>query len=386
MDFSLNDEQQAVAEAARGVMEGLSTPDRVDAVERSTDRMDRRLWSALADADLLGTAVPEDLGGNGHGMVELALVLEAQGRVVAPVPLWSTLVLGTLPVAEFGSDRLRRELLPRVTSGEAVLTAALADVAGDLLLGRPGRSRVTAKQEGDCLVLDGTATAVPWAHVASHVLVPATTDDGAVVAVLDPRAAGITVERAETTNREIHPHLHLEGVRVPTEDLLAGGDPAEGSRVVTWMLERARTGLAAIQVGVVESALSQTVDYLNGREQFGRPLSTFQATLLRVADTAIDTEAIRVTLLQAAWCLDNGRRSALPVGVCAWFASEAGQRAVHATQHLHGGIGADTSYPIHRYFLWGKQIELLLGTSSALLADLGHRVAGEVRAGRMGPS
>jgi acyl-CoA dehydrogenase len=131
----------------------------------------------------------------------------------------------------------------------------------------------------------------------------------------------------------------------------------------------------------VEAAVTQTAAYLNTREQFGRPLSTFQGTMLRTADAAIDTESIRVTLWQAAWRLDNGLDADRAVTVASWFASEAGQRAVFATQHLHGGMGADIGYPIHRYFLWGKQIELLLGSPSAQLARLGRQVVDGLRSG-----
>jgi 3-oxocholest-4-en-26-oyl-CoA dehydrogenase beta subunit len=193
------------------------------------------------------------------------------------------------------------------------------------------------------------------------------------------------VERAATTNREIHPHLHLDGVEVATESLLAGGDPARGTEVISFLLARARTGLCALQVGVTEAAVAQTAEYLNTREQFGRPLSTFQGTMLRAADAAIDTEAIRVTMWQAAWRLDHGLDAELAVGVASWFAAEAGQRAVHATQHLHGGMGADISYPIHRYFLWGKQIELLLGSPSGQLAKLGGQLVAGLQAGRPVP-
>jgi len=203
-----------------------------------------------------------------------------------------------------------------------------------------------------------------------------------VVAAVDPGQQGVTVERAVTTNRGIHPHLHLEGVTVADDRLLAGGDPTRGHEVVLWMLNRAQTGLCAIQVGVTEAAVSQTAAYLNDREQFGRPLSTFQGTMLRAADAAIDTESIRVTMWQAAWRLDHGLDAELAVSVASWFAAEAGQRVVLATQHLHGGMGADISYPIHRYFLWGKQIELMLGPPSAQLARLGGQVVGELRAGR----
>ncbi len=385
MDFTFNEEQRAVQQAADGLFAGLVTPDRVQVVESGDDRFDRELWVELAKADLLGLAVPEAFGGAGYGLVEVGLVLEAQGRTVAPVPLLPTLVLGAMPIAEFGSGPLKAALLPGVASGANVLSAALADVAADIAMGGPGRPAVSARAVDGALTLSGTALAVPFAHVADRVLVPASVDgdpDGIVVAAIDPRAAGVSIERAVTTNREIHPHLHIDGVTVGPDDLLVAGDPSRGRPVLNWMLPRAWTALCAIQVGVTEAAVAQTAEYLNTREQFGRPLSTFQGTMLRTADAAIDTESIRVTMWQAAWRLDNGLDADLAVSVASWFAAEAGQRAVFATQHLHGGIGADISYPIHRYFLWGKQNELMLGAPSAHLARLGHQVVDALRAGR----
>jgi alkylation response protein AidB-like acyl-CoA dehydrogenase len=386
VDFTFNEEQRAVQEAVEGIFSGLVTPDRVQQVEATEERFDRALWAELAKADLLGLSIPEAFGGGGYGLVELALVLEGQGRSVAPVPLWATAALGAMPVAEFGSAAAREAVLPGVAAGEVVLTAALTDVAGDIAMGGSGRPSVSAKPVGAGTVLSGTAFAVPAAHVADRVLVPAALDEGVVVALIDPKAEGVTLERAETTNREVHPHLRLDGVEVAADDLLAGGDPARGGEVVTWMLERAWTGLCALQVGVTEAAVAQTAAYLNTRQQFGRPLSTFQGTMLRAADAAIDTESIRVTMWQAAWRLDNGLDAALAVNVASWFAAEAGQRAVFSTQHLHGGMGADISYPIHRYFLWGKQIELMLGPPSAQLARLGRQVTDELRSGREVPA
>jgi acyl-CoA dehydrogenase len=177
-----------------------------------------------------------------------------------------------------------------------------------------------------------------------------------------------------TTNREIHPHLHVSDVAAGADEVLAGPGPA-GRAALDALLVAATVGLCALQVGVCESALHQTATYLNNRHQFGRPLSTFQATLLRAADAAIDIEAMRVTWQNAAWRFDTGRDAAEAAHVAKWQASERGQRAVHATQHLHGGMGADITYPIHRYFLWGKQVELMLGGASAQLARLGAQIA-----------
>ncbi len=380
MDFLFNDAQSAVAEAAEGILDGQATPERIQKIEASDDRFDRELWAQLAEADLLGICVPETAGGAGYGMVEAAILLEAQGRVVAPLPLWATVVLGGMPLAAFGTEAAQSSLLAGVARGEVVLSAALTEVIADLATGGSGRPTVTAIRGPGGALLSGTAIAVPFAHVADAVLVPAALPDGSVViGAIDPRAATVSLERAVTTNREVHPHLHLDGVAVPTDRLLAGGEREPSQMALRWMVERAWTGLCALQVGVCESAVAQTAAYLNGRQQFGRPLSTFQGTMLRVADAAIDTEAVRVTMWEAAWRLDHGLDAERAVSVAAWFAGDAGQRVVHATQHLHGGIGADIAYPIHRYFLWGKQLELMLGSPSAHLARLGRQVTDAAR-------
>ncbi len=370
MDFALSDEQLAVSEAATGLFSGLVDPARVAAVEQSDERVDRALWQALADADLLGLAVPEPDGGAGYGLMELCLLLEAQGRAVAPVPLWATLVLGALPIAHFGSEAQRTRWLPGVVAGEEILTAALNGCAFS-----PTSSpavRATARDGG--WTLEGSELAVPQAHLAARIVVPARGEDGGVLlALVDPRAVGVALERAVTTNREIHPHLHLTGAVVGPEDVLVG--PDLGRVALDFLLVAAIIGLCALQVGVCEAALTQTAVYLNTRHQFGRPLSTFQATMLRAADAAIDIEAMRVTAQNAAWRFDTGRDAADAARVAKWQAAERGQRTVHATQHLHGGLGADITFPIHRYFLWGKQIELMLGGASAQLARLGAEIA-----------
>jgi 3-oxocholest-4-en-26-oyl-CoA dehydrogenase beta subunit len=374
MDFAFTDEQLAVAETANGLFGGLVDPARVAATEQSDDRVDRDLWQALAGADLLGLAVPESDGGGGYGLLEVCLLLQAQGNAVAPVPLWATLVLGALPLAKFGSPAQRARWLPGVVSGDTFLTAALTGSANSPTSTPP----VWAEASGDGWVLEGTELAVPQAHLADRILVPASTGDGVVLVLVDPHADGVTLERTVTTNREIHPHLHLDGVRVEADDVLAA--PHAGRAVLSDLLIVATIGLCALQVGVCESALKQTATYLNNRQQFGRPLSTFQGTMLRAADAAIDIEAMRVTWENAAWRYDTGRDSAEAARVAKWQASERGQRAVHATQHLHGGMGADITYPIHRYFLWGKQIELLLGGPSAQLSKLGAAIAAQALA------
>jgi len=381
VNFSLSPEQVAVSESAAAVFSGMAGAERVAEVEQSGDRVDDRLWAELAKAELLGLVVPEAHGGAGLGLTEACLVLEQQGRHVAPVPLWATTVLGALTLSRFGSPAQQAELLPAVADGSLRLSAALTEVASDAKR-RP--SAVATREADGGWRLSGFLQAVPQAHVAGRVLVPAHCPSLAgeagevMVAVVDPAAPGVTRTPAETTDHQIHPHLGLHDVRVGPGDVLA---PSEsGAAVVAFMVASAVTGLCALQLGVAEEALAKAAAYTNQRHQFGRPRSAFQGTMLRAADAYIDTEAIRVTTWQAAWRLDTGRPAAEAVAVAKWWASEAGQRVVHTTQHLHGGLGADVSYPIHRFFLWGKQIELMLEGPAAQLARLGDLVAEELLA------
>jgi 3-oxocholest-4-en-26-oyl-CoA dehydrogenase beta subunit len=373
MDFGFDEAQQAVSQSAAGVFGGLATDERAAEIERTDDRFDDRLWAELARANLLGLAVPESDGGSGLGLTEVCLVLEQQGRTVAPVPLWATLVLGAMPIAKWGTADQRSRWLPGVVSGEVRLSAALAEVGA-----REGSSPpISAVRDGESWLLSGTAFAVPQAHLAERVIVPAHAREGLLLALVDPKGVGAALQRAVTTDRQVHPHLQLDNVRVEPADVLAS--PGETDAVLAGMLELARTGLGAIALGVAEEAISRTAVYLNERHQFGKPLSTFQGAKMRAADAWIDTEAIRVTLWEAAWRIDTGRSASEAVAVAKWWASEAGQRVVHATQHLHGGMGADIEYPIHRFFLWGKQIELMLGTPPAELEALGDLLATELK-------
>ena len=275
------------------------------AVEATEERIDRELWAALAAADLLGLAVPGRRGWAGLGLTELCLLLEAQGAVVAPVPLWATLVLGALPIARFGPPNSGPGGSPAWRPARCSSRAALAGTAGACRA--PGGAGPAAPGRG--WRLEGTELAVPQAHLAARVLVPARTpDDGVVLALVDPAAEGVALERAVTTNREIHPHLHLDAGPVGPTSVVAG--PDGGRRGPGGPLQAAWTGLCALQVGVSGSALRQTAAYLNERHQFGRPLSAFQGAMLRAADAAIDLEAMPVTLWQAAWRLDTGRPAA----------------------------------------------------------------------------
>lgn len=378
MNFDFSESQEAVAALAEQVFSGSAGVDRVTEVERTPERFDRELWAELAASDLLGMAIGEEYGGLGLGMIETALVLREQGRRVAPVPLWPTLVLGAMPIAEFGTPALRDRWLAPVISGQAVLTGAFSEWGAD-----DARSpSVTAARRADGnWELNGSKPAVPAAGVADAAAVPVRVvgdgDDGNLaVFVVDLDADGVEVALSETTNREFHGELILRSVTVGDDAMLDGAD---GRSIVEWTLVRAQVAVAAVVLGCCEEATAMAAAYTSEREQFGRPLSTNQGVAMRAADCYIDNDCMRVTLLQAAWLIDEGRSAAEiadAAAVAKWWSADAGQRVVHATQHLHGGMGADVDYPVHRYFLWVKQLENTFGGGSRQLAAIGRALAG----------
>ncbi len=373
MDFSFSEEQEAIRGLAQQILEAEVTPERLKEVGAGTERFDRRTWEELAKANLLGLSLPADAGGSGLGFVETCLLLEQVGRTVALVPVLPTVVLGALPIAEFGTAEQRRAWLPGVVSGATVLTAGLVEV------GAPAERPVTkARRAPDGgWVLDGEKICVPFAAVAEAILVPATTGDAGEVGVfiVRPGSTGVSLDALETTSGQPESRLTLSGVTVVDGDVL--GDPRRGAAIVDWVLARATAAMCVTAIGVCAGALRLTADYTKTRVQFDKPIATFQAVGQRAADAYIDTEAVRLTAWQAAWRLAEGRPAAAEIAIAKFWAAEGGQRVVHAAQHLHGGMGVARDYPLHRYFLWAKQLELTLGGSTAQLLRLGAMMVDE---------
>jgi alkylation response protein AidB-like acyl-CoA dehydrogenase len=364
MDFTFTPEQQALGELAGRILADHATSARLRAVETDPDWFDRAAWADLARARLLGVALPEAVGGSGLGFLELCLVLEQVGRTVAPVPAWAALVLGAAPLAAFG-DASTHDLLRRLAAGDAIVTAALVEPAGD-----PTQPATTATRDGGEWRLDGVKTCVPALHLAARVLVPARTRDGVAVFVVDSSGPGVQRARQVATTRE--PLWQVELAGAPATPL---GDPAHGGAILDWLLPRALVGLCAEQLGVVDRALRMTAEYTTSRQQFDRPVASFQAVHQRAADAWIDVEAIRLTTWQAAWRLADGLPAATEAAIAKFWAAEGGHRVAYAAQHLHGGIGVDVDYPLHRHYLWAKQLELTLGGATAQLAKLGSQLA-----------
>jgi alkylation response protein AidB-like acyl-CoA dehydrogenase len=370
MDFTFDDVQRDLRDLARKILDEQVTTERLLELEDAGEPFDRRVWAQFADANLLGIPLPEASGGSGYGLMELCVLLEEVGRHVAPLPLLATLGLGALPIAELGTDEQRARYLPGVIAGTSILTAALQE-AGHA---DPLQPTTVARRDGTSWRLDGEKLAVPYATLADAVIVPATTgEETAGLFIVSTDADGLSAERATATNREPQGQLVLSGAKVAERDVL--GDPTSGTTTVDWLHQRATACYCATAVGVFERALRITAGYLSERKQFDRPIATFQGATLRAADAYIDTEAIRVTSWSAIWRLADGREARDELAIAKFWVADGGQRVAHACQHLHGGMGATTDYPIHRYFKWAKLLEHTLGGATRQLLRLGDSIA-----------
>jgi alkylation response protein AidB-like acyl-CoA dehydrogenase len=330
----VSSEHEALVGLAADIFRGRTSNEQLAKVETSDLRADQELWRELADAGLLGIAVPEEHGGAGLGLTEICLLLEQQGRFMAPVPLWETLV-AALAVTLGGTPDQRQRWLPAVAAGTATLSLA-ASLDGAPQVGcRDG-------------VLDGTALVpgLPGALVVAS-------QDGVFLATMPPGTPVVT------TNHALAHDVSLTGIA------------AERLEVdVEWLLDAARLGLAAQQLGLADAGVREAAQHLSGREQFGRPLATFQATSQQLGDAYCEVQAMRATLGQAVWALGNGP-ARKEVDVATWWATDAAERIQHTVQHLHGGLGADITYPVHRRLLWTMRNNALLGGPSRQLVRLG---------------
>ncbi len=363
MEFELQDDHVEVRDLAAKIFSDLAGLDRVVEVETHEAGFDRTLYGVLAGSGMLGIAVPEAAGGAGLGLLGLVALLEQQGKRLAAVPLWSVVAGAALPIAEFATEEQAGRWLPGLLEGTSIITGAFDAPPGE-------RAALRGRLQGDDLVVSGEILHVPAGGVADAVVVPVALEDGRVrVAVVPTSASGLSLAPISVTSHENAATAIFSDVVVSGSDLL----PADGAQVVDWTRGRIRIALAAIQVGVCAEALRITAEYTSQRVQFGRAISTNQAVSNRAADCYLDTEAVRLTTYKAAWLVDSGAEYAAHSAslVAKWWAATGGLRVVLSGQHLHGGIGADITYPIHRYFLWGRQIACYLGGAEAVAAELG---------------
>ena len=373
MDFTQNEGERDLAALSRSILTGRLTPERLRAAE--ADGFDPALWADLASAGVLAAALPEPLGGAGLGLLAQCAVLTEIGRAVAPVPYLASIVLGAGALARFGTPDQQGRWAAPAGRGELILTAALAEEDGDDPR-VPSASAEPVKGDGEVggeWLLSGAKTTVFAAPLAALILVPAATPLGVTVFLVAPGDEGVTVERQQVTGGGSAGRVTLAGVRLPAGRVL--GSPASGLEIADWLVARGTVGLCALQLGVVERALELTSEYAKNRVQFGKPIGSFQAVAQRLADAYIDVEAVRLTMWQAAWRLSAGLPCDTEIATAKFWAADAGHRVAHTAVHVHGGVGIDLDYPLHRYFTAAKRCEFALGGATAQLRHIGAALA-----------
>ena len=375
MNFTQNESQRELAVLSRRILTDRLTPERLAAAEAGGDRFDPALWASLAGAGILAAGLPESVGGAGLGLLEQCSVLTELGRAVAPVPYLASIVLGASALARFGTADQQRRWAAPAGRGELILTAALPEEDGDDPR-VPSASAEPVKGDGEAgggWLLSGVKTAVFAAPLAALLLVPAATAGGAAVFLVAPGDAGVTVERQQVTGGGSAGRVTLRGARLGDDRVL--GSTATGPDITEWLVAHGTVGLCALQLGVVERALELTSAYARDRVQFGRPIGSFQAVTQRLADAYIDVEAVRLTMWQAAWKLAAGLPGGTEVATAKFWAADAGHRVAHTAVHVHGGVGIDMDYPLHRYFTAAKRAEFALGGATSQLRRIGAALA-----------
>ncbi len=355
----------AIRQLAQQIFAAEVTPTRQAELDAAEYRFDAKLWQTLADAGLLGIAIPEEFGGMGLGFLELCALTEEVGRAVAPVPVVPVLAGAALAISECGTAAQKQRYLPEIAAGRALFTVALQES----LSGFTDRPQTSAVRVAGGFSLLGRKVAVPLADRAQRILVNATLEDGIALFLLDPSAHGVVLEPQVSTTREPWFLLSMQDALVPAADCLVS-EMASGR-----VIERLVAACCVMQAGVVDVMLEMTARYASTREQFGVPVGSFQAVQHRAADGFIDRLCLQQTAWQAASLLAAGKEASTELLIAKVWAGDAGHRMSYAAQHLHGGAGIDRAYPLWRYCLWARQLEMVFGPSTAQLAVLGRKIA-----------
>jgi alkylation response protein AidB-like acyl-CoA dehydrogenase len=380
VDFALSAEQELLKKEARHFLETECPKSMVKKLEASELGYSPEMWKKMADLGWLGLILPETYGGVGGSLLDLAVMVEEVGRATAPTPIFSTMVMGVLPILEAGNEQQKKHLLPRVANGEVLLTMALAEPEADY---QPQYLSTHATHHKDGVFsITGTKLFVQNAHTANYLLVVARTGkvnaagDGISIFIIDSDTSGVASTPLITIAADKQFEVTLDKVPCSNNDVLGGLN--KGWPIVESTLRKATALQCVEMVGVAHKALELTAGYAATRIQFARPIGSFQAVQHRLADMLTDVESARWLSYQAVWRLDKGLPAAREVSIAKAWTSDACQRVVSGAHHIHGGVGFDVDYDLHYHFRWSKALELNLGSApihkgmaeSAIIEDL----------------
>lgn len=375
MDFTPTETEQEIARlavrvlrGARPVNVGALAPAAGPAAEEVSgpgETYDRALWKELSQAGLLSLALPGWLDGDGLGVAAAAVLLTEIGRRGAAVPALATVMTGVLPVIRWGDRGLQQALLAGVGTGDTVLTAAPREPS-DPMPARPATTATLAGGTGGASTVSGLKVGVPYCAEASWVLVPASVaGGGSAVVIVNPAADGVTALRTHSSGGE--PEYTLGLSEAPVTGVLADGALSDLYRL-------ALAGACCLADGAVSAALALTTGHIATRQQFGRPLATFQAAAQHIADVYIVARTLHLATLSACWRLAEGQDAGPDLDVAAYWMASHAPAVLRVCHHLHGGTGMDASYPLPRYSALIRDLVRYTGGTGYRLDQLGARV------------
>jgi alkylation response protein AidB-like acyl-CoA dehydrogenase len=363
MDILLTDEEELLRKSAREFLEAECPPDLVRAMEDDPRGYPPELWSKVAELGWLGLVVPPEHGGEGAPLSYAGLLLEEAGRAALPLPYHCTLVTA-LAVAEAGSDAQKRDLLPRVARGDAILTWALTERDPRFI---PEAVHAEAAADGDGFVITGTKLFVENFNVAQQCLVvcrsrPGTAaGEGISLFLVDTDAPGVSQRLLPTMAGEKQSEVRFDGVRVSRTALV--GELNQGWPVVEWMLTRGTVLLCSQIVGATRKAVDMAVEYAKTRVAFGRPIGAFQAIAHISADITIWVDGAELLTREALWRLSEGLPAETHVSTAKAYCNQRCQMALHQANQIHAGVSQIKEFDLQLWYRRATAWTMRLGTT-----------------------
>ena len=365
MDLDLNDEQQMLGDMVREVCADLAPLTRLRELEDDPVGYDAALWAKLAELDLIGLLLPAAYGGSEMSLIEGVVVHTELGRALAPSPLFVSSVVAAGCLVAAGSDEQRQTWLPKVASGEAILSVAWLEPDNG---SGPRGVQLRAERDGDDYVLTGTKRHALFASSAQRLVVPVRVGDGdgdIDLLLVDPNADGVTLTQQMTIASDTQYRVDLDGVRVSAADRI--GAAGSGWATFAAVLRDAMVLAAAQAVGGARFALDITVEYSKDRVQFDKPLGAFQALSHYMADATTAIDGAEGLVWEAAWAASAGRPEAVKLAPMAkLFACDTFRDTTAMAQQIFGGVGFTLEYDIQLYFRRAKQLQLSWGDAPYL--------------------
>ncbi len=368
MDLGLNEAQQMLQNSAREFLEAECPDTYVRAMEENERGYSPEMWTKLAEQGWIGLTIPEQYGGVGLAFTDLTVLLEEMGRALLPGPFFSTVVLGSQAIQLAGSDEQKSEFLPRIATGQLIVTLALTEPTGRW---DAAGVETTATPSSDGYVINGTKLYVPNAHVSDYLVVAARTGDaeGDVSLFIVPRStSGVSQTLLKTIASDRQSEVVFENATVPASALL--GELNGGWDTIERVLQWGAVGKCAEMVGGGRQVLDMTVDYAKERVQFGRPIGSFQAIQHHCSNMATEVEASRHITFQAAARISDGLDAAKEVAMAKAWVNDSYRRVCDLGHQCHGAIGFTKEHNMQLHSRRAKAAELMFGDSDVHLESV----------------